>query len=329
MDVPPDEHAVVGRAMQRAETYKANHSCLRLNHPFDLAQFVGRGKHAAYTFFETTHLRPIERHHLSQLDLLFLPSAWAARVVEENGVSVPTCTLHPGVDASIFNPQVLKAQIPCPTPRTTVFLNVGKWELRKGHDFLLEAFSKAFTPTDDVLLVMCCFNPLTLPGFDGPAQSAEWNRHYMRSPMGVAGKVLVVEGRLPDQQAVASLMAASDAGVFPARGEGWNLDAVEMMAIGKPVVLTDYAAHTEFSYCTPYLIDRTTMEKAFDGFFFRGDVGDWMRLGPVQMDQTVAHLRDIHRRKGEGILCPAPEAEEFVRANTWNAAAQRVIQCLS
>ncbi len=65
------------------------------------------------------------------------------------------------IDEEIFNEYVESVDIGRTTPNTTVFLNVGKWEYRKGHDFILEAFNKAFEPEADVLLVMHCYNVRT------------------------------------------------------------------------------------------------------------------------------------------------------------------------
>ena len=48
-----------------------------------------------------------------------------------------------GVDCSIFTPK--------PSSRKpTIFLNVGKWEKRKGHDVLIEVFNDTFSEDDNV-----------------------------------------------------------------------------------------------------------------------------------------------------------------------------------
>jgi hypothetical protein len=65
-----------------------------------------------------------------------------------------------------------------------VFLNVGKWEYRKGHDVLLEAFNKAFEPTDNVRLVMNCHNPCCR------AKSREEERYNRTGP----GRTAVQDG---------------------------------------------------------------------------------------------------------------------------------------
>ena len=63
-------------------------------------------------------------------------------------------------------------------------------------------------------------------------------------------------------------MAGADCGVFLSRAEGWNLGLLEMMAMGKPVITTNYSGHTEFA--TPanaLLVEVPEVEPAKDGVF--------------------------------------------------------------
>ena len=61
----------------------------------------------------------------------------------------------------------------------TVFFNCGKWEVRKGHDVLVEAFNLAFSELDNVELWMMCENPF----FDEKEQS-DWIGLYKNSKLG-------------------------------------------------------------------------------------------------------------------------------------------------
>src|SRR5262249_50080749 len=156
--------------------------------------------------------------------------------------------------------------------------NVGKWDYRKGHDFALHTFNAAFAPHDDVLLVMNCFNPFVFEqiGFDGPKQSRDWERQYLDSPLGRAGRIFVLKDRLAHQGALAAVMASADCGFFPARAEGWNLDLAEMLAMGKHAVATDYSGHTEYARAAgARLIAIDALQTADDGFVIRGDRGEW------------------------------------------------------
>jgi len=193
----------------RQAGYDPRAASLRLYHDFDLAQHVGRGKRVAYTIFELDRFTPRSLHQLLCQDAVAVPSRWAASVLPD----VEKHVVPLGIDRSIFFPR------PMPGPGPTTFLTVGKWERRKGHDVLLQAFERAFSPSDDVRLVLACANH-SVPG--GPERMAAYNRgweDYYRTSR-LASKVTLAP-RLGTQAELAALMASADCGVFLSRAEGW------------------------------------------------------------------------------------------------------------
>lgn len=327
---PHEDRAIVEQAIQRQATFDPDSPSLRISHQWDMAHSVGRGLRMGMTFFELDRLNPAEKHHLCSLDRLFIPSMWAGQVLAKNGVPDEIVHYAPlGVDRNIFNLNVQPA-----FPRgwesllktwkeanTTLFFNCGKWEVRKGHDILIEAFKNAFTKNDNVALVMNCSNPFLTEN-----QAYEWEALYGRDP-----RLFVLPQRLPRQQDVAALMACVDCGVFPARAEGWNLELAEMMAMGKHVIATDYSAHTEF--CTKencYLIQPDGMEPAFDGIFFKGgrDSGEWAELGPQAMEQLVAALRDVHLRKQTNTLGVNNDGMETIKRFSWDNTVREILSVI-
>ena len=62
----------------------------------------------------------------------------------------------------------------------------------------------------------------------------------------MASRISLLTNELPGQRDVAALMASADCGVFPSRAEGWNLEALEMLSMGKPVIATSCTAHNEY-----------------------------------------------------------------------------------
>ena len=319
-------HAGAVREMlSRRAGFDSGAASLRLWHPWDMAQHVGTGIRSGYTFFELDRLKLAEVHHLKSLDVLFVPSHWAKRVCENQSVCWGRIlVVHPGVDADVFSP------LPANAIGPTRFLNIGKWEVRKGHDVLCRAFNAAFDISDDVELVMHCHNPcLSEPKCS--RYNAEWALMYRNSKLG--HKIVVSTERFDTQDEVAELMASADCGVFPARAEGWNLELAEMMAMGKHVIATNYSGHAEFCDAdNSLLIDGDEREDAHDGVWFdaddpdwNGTPGRWMKFGPEQMDQLVAHLREIHRRKREGVLGVNTNGTQTASRLTWATAAQAVL----
>jgi len=216
-----------------------------------------------------------------------------------------------GVDTSVF-----KSGIPTRGPnRPTIFYNCGKWEVRKGHDILIEAFKKAFTPQDNVELWMMCDNP-----FNTPDENAYWLNKYKHDQVRIINRV-------ESHKEVYNIMSQVDCGIFPARAEGWNLEALEILACGKHLIITDYSAHTEFcNKDNAMLIDIDQTEVAYDGKWFHGK-GNWAKIGTNQIDQMVEHMRAVHQQMDvhppintNGVKT----AEQF----TWNNSANRMLEAI-
>ena len=349
VDSPADAELIRHYA-QNQQFFDPDAPSLRMWHQHDMAMHVGRGKRIGFPIFELDTFAKNELHHLSQLDSIMVCSEWAKQVVLNHLPNMEVSVVPLGVDSSLFEAtasQTWKTNRGCVgceqglrlehgihwdgdeknmvcirtgEPRSdTAFINIGKWEVRKGHDILVRAFNKAFSKTDKVKLLMMNKNP-----FLNPEQEKEWINLYKNSKLGEKIKIL---DRVNTHSELANIMDSSDCGVFPSRGEGWNLELLEMMSCGKHVIATDYSAHTEF--CNEYnchLIEITSTEKAQDGLWFHGQ-GNWAKIGDRQIDQLVDIMRKVHEdiQKGnvyneEGRLT----AERF----SWRNSSQKIMEGL-
>ena len=316
VEAPVEQHGMLQRALERRKLFNARAPSLRISIQSDLAQHVGRGPHCGLPIFELNRFNDAERNHLGAQDLLFVPSQWARRVLIDNGIPGDRIRIARfGVDPDIVRYTGAIA------PGPTVFLNVGKWEVRKGHDVLAEAFNSAFTKRDDVRLVLLTPNP-----FYAESEAREWAEVYRGSALG--DKIEVIEERLPSQHDVAALMARADCGVFPFRAEGWNLDLAEMMAMGKNVIATNYSAPTEYLTAqNARLIEIDGLVDANDAKWFHGQ-GQWADFGDAQVDQLVTHLREVHRLKQSGALKPNSAGRDTMAEYSWDATARAIAKVL-
>jgi glycosyltransferase involved in cell wall biosynthesis len=317
--VEPNSGELYQKCIDNQELYNSDVMSLRIWHQFDLAQHVGKGLHCALPIFELDHLKPNEAHHLSQQDIVFATSGWHKKILLQcpsiyDKTAVEVVPL--GVDPSIFYHDYRTS----PHRAWTTFLNCGKWEKRKGHDVLIEAFNKAFEPNDRVRLWMLTHNTFLTPEYNnGVDGNAQWEKTYKETKMG--DKISFLP-RAQYHADVAKIMQEADCGVFPSRAEGWNLEALEMLACGRQVILTDYSAHTE--YATPensHLIDIYEREEAYDGKWFFGQ-GNWAKFDAPQVDQLVEHLRTIYTNKrDDGFTINSPgiqTASQFTWEHTVN-----------
>jgi len=100
----------------------------------------------------------------------------------------------------------------------------------------------------------------------------------------MCGRIDLITAPPPMRHEVARAMMTADCGVFCSRADGWNLEALEMLSLGKTVVATDYSGHTEFLTATnARLVPMTDRE--------RFGVGAWAAFGALQQEALVHHLR--------------------------------------
>ena len=312
-----EDAELIQELLKNQPAFDAKAPCLRVWHQFSMAEQIGNGLRCGFPIFELDAFNENEIHHLNSLEKIFVCSQWAKEVV----VNVvgdrfeDDCYVAPlGVDRNIF------FEDSTDTGEETRFVNIGKWEFRKGHDVLVEAFDKAFETTDNVKLYMMNHNP-----FLNQEQDREWVDLYKNSKMGEKIEMLP---RVSTHQEVANIMRQMDCGVFPSRAEGWNLEAIEMMSCGKEVITTDYSAHTEF--CTKensYLIEIDKKESAYDGIWFHGQ-GEWAEMGSSQIEQLVEHMRAVHEKKKQDKKILNLDGIETAKKFSWEKTASVLLESM-
>ena len=304
----------VTKGIETSKMFDPQAPCIKIWHQNQMAERVGSGKFIGFPIFELDTFNDLEKHHLSSCDELMVCSEWAKDVVLDQLYPTPFGHDNPfedrvhvvplGVDMNIFKPA---------TPRNsdkTIFFNCGKWEVRKGHDILMRAFNMVAIHEPNVELWMMCTNP-----FNSPEEDNNWTRLYNHP------KVKFIP-RAETQQEVYNIMAQVDCGVFPSRGEGWNLELLEMMAAGKHVIATDYSAHTEF--CTKEncgLVTIKNKEPAHDGKWFFGQ-GNWAKISEREIFDLAIKMRSfVTDSKGTTNEAGVETAREF----SWNNTARKII----
>lgn len=282
--------------------------CLKIWHMHDLFSRVGSGTYGAFPFFEVDKLKPIEISCLGHTDVVFTASDWSKQVLIDNGIAESKIKVVPlAVDHNTFNPEIYFNTTTTKNNKY-IFINIGKWEVRKGHDVLVHAFNEAFNEDDNVELWMVNHNP-----FLQEAQIAQWRDLYTNSKLGSKIKHF---DRFNTHNELAECISQADCGIFPARAEGWNNEIPEVMAMNKPIITTNYSAHT--AYCNDknsYLIDIDELEPAVDGIWFDG-LGKWAKLGYKQIEQMIEHMRYVYKNDIRDNINGRDTAKALTWANT-------------
>lgn len=305
-----EEKKEINKLLSRAHAYSPNSPVLKIWHQHDLAVRPGKGKYYAYPFFEIDKFKQYEMLELNSVDHLFTASEWGKQILIDNMITTPITVAPLGIDPKIFNENYIRKDQTIQFENDNyVFMHVGKWEFRKSQDFLIEAFNKAFTKDDNVELRLMPFNP-----FLQPEETDLWHKRVAESPL--VDKIKILD-RVPSQADVARIMQQADCGVFLSRAEGWNNEVPEMMALDKPIIVTNYSAHTE--YCNAensLLVEIDETETANDGKWFRGE-GNWAKLGEKQMEQTVEYMRFVYNKEVKSNAAGLETAKKY----TWDRTA--------
>ena len=304
-------------SVRNAQFYNSLAPSLRIFHQFDLAMFPGKGQRIGFPIFELNKFDDREKHHLSNIDHLIVCSDWAKDIIRTNGIDIPVTVAPLGVDSTkFFVDEAERSRRAYWQKDTTIFINIGKWEKRKGHNELLAAFNLAFAPGDDVELWMINDNP-----FIGN-ENMDWRMKYASTPM--VGHIKFFP-RLETQDQIRKILNHVDCGVFPSHSEGFGLPTLELMACGAHIIATDYAGHTEFlTDDNSFKLDVTGMESANDGKWFHGQ-GDWATFST---DQLVEQMRAVHGKKQDGTLGLNLAGIETAKTLSWDNTVKHAMSCV-
>ena len=148
-----------------------NAPSLKIWHQWDMALNPGKGKHIGMTFFEVDPISKADVHSLNSLDQIIVCSEWAKSVCEKSGVdSSKISIINLGVDKEIFKNIELSNNGP------TKIVNIGKWEIRKGHDIIIPILEQTFEENDNFEFHIYPTNP-----FLTNEESNEWESFYKKS----------------------------------------------------------------------------------------------------------------------------------------------------
>lgn len=173
-----------------------------------------------YTMFEATRWPENQVSAANCANEVWVPSKWCADTLRASGCNRPIRIINLGFDKDAYYPgKRLKHKA-----FTIGF--AGAAVGRKGFDLLIKAFLEEFDATDNVRLLIRTSN--------------YWQSDIPKDP-----RIQLIDGVL-DLAGMRDFYLSCDLLVLPSRGEGFGLTALEAMACGTCVAVTDFGGSKEY-----------------------------------------------------------------------------------
>jgi glycosyltransferase involved in cell wall biosynthesis len=189
---------------------------------------------------------------------------------------------------------------------------------RYGTDLLLQAFTRAVTPTDDVSLILRDY------GAYSPDLAGQIER------LREAGYDAVYFARFLSKEDMVRFYRACDVFVAPFRGEGFGVKILDAMACGLPVVAPLYGGPADFLHegnCLPVhfkevpvgdCLDRRSLQLSNSPTWCEVDVDDLAH----QLAAACADLEGARRRARRG-------QSEVHECFSWQSIARRLVDLVT
>ena len=262
------------------------------------AHHVGHfsGQHSAIvTMWEATRLPEAFRENLHEFDTVIVPSWQNVELFSKFHDNVQFMPL--GIDEKLwhYTPPTLPE-------REFRFLISGRGN-RKGVDLAWRAFREVFHDSYD-------WNPapkLIMKSRQGLTD------YYGRNVEQVTGSLSAIDER--------DLYASAHCYIQPSRGEGFGLQPLQAMALGRPTILTN--AHGHESYAHLGIGIGWEYAKA-DEFFF-GDADEWWE---PDFEELCEAMWDVYKHWGAHADAAKVNAEIVTRDWTWDRMTDRFVEIL-
>lgn len=254
------------------------------------------------------------------VDEVWCPSTYVRQLYLDAGFDPRRVLVVPnGIDPEMFSPGPANgAVLRGLTKKRFTFLFVGGTLERKGIDVLLDAYTSAFGPHDDVALVIKDFG---LGGFYRMVSYRE--RIFEIRDRAGAPEIAYTDADLTTAQLL-DLYRSCSCFAFPYRGEGFGIPILEAMACGMPVITTAGGAADDFlDDGTAYRVASTRRgigNRVYDVKLY----SDGWLLEPDR-DELASTMRRVYERYDEAREVGRRASVRARTDFTWEGAARKVV----
>lgn len=284
------------------------------------ANFKNSGSYKiAFSTTEVDGIPPDWTDCFNEMDEVWTTSEFAAKSFKNSGVRTPIYVIGEGVDPNYFHPEI--APFFNSPKQKFRFVSNFAWGRRKGVDILFEAFRREFDEDEDVCLML-----KVLPSYQGHKIKDELKLLYERKG---SAPIYLYDITMPKWE-IARFYRMGHAFIWPSRGEGYGLPALEALACGLPVIATNYSAHLEFLTKNGQprdgveLVDgKLKPYPGGDSIYYHGF--NWFEPSVDDLRKKMRKVYENYEKYKEGAL---KSSEEVRKEFDWQVSTKKIIERL-
>lgn len=191
------------------------------------------------------------------VDFVMVPSTNTYNIFKEAGIPEQKIKIIPhGVDNSFFDDTSVFTLPLKFKDKVKIYVNIAQPHLRKGIEQLLEAFGKAFSKKDDVVLIFKVVMKKPSHSFEINVKDV-LNRFYKKYPN--HAEIFIIDKFVDN---ISSIYRACDIYFFPSLAEAFSLTVAEAMASGLITITSNYGGQLDFCNDDNCLLINGKMVKA-------------------------------------------------------------------
>ncbi len=228
---------------------------------------------------------------LNQNDAVIVPSTFCEEIFKKSGITRPIYLIPHCVDFSKYNTEIK----PLETNDKFRFLFIGSWRKRKGYKELLKAWCSTFSNKEHVELIIKT---------DKPNKAEKLTKTLTNCAPIIVEKQTITESKMPN------FIKSFDCLVLPTKGEGFGLPILQAMALGVPVIATEYSG------CKDMINDSTAFPLKPEGIVIKDNMDNipqffrkkWVHVSVSQISKVMRHVYN-----SDEVVEKVKNAEAFVR----------------
>ena len=186
-----------------------------------------------HSMFETTEIPERWVEFYNQFDEIWVPSKFCEKAFDRKNIRCRVSTIPYGVDESYITHEKKSHDL-------FTFLSVGQWIDRKGWDLLIQAYVAEFMGNYNVRLCIKTHNDIKT--------NEQMIREYLSTECRNASYMprIMIKNQKLDEESMPFLYQEADCVIVPSRGEAFCLPLLESMALGIPVITTNFGGQVDF-----------------------------------------------------------------------------------